>query len=60
VEPPHSPSLRNVGPLLRAQLDRDLTEPLPTRWIELILHLNAKEQIANQDASRTSRGVDKR
>ena len=39
-----SDSLRRIGQVLRVNIDDLAHEPLPERWVELILHLEEKEK----------------
>ena len=38
------PLIEGVRKVLRDQLEKDVREPLPERWVEQIHHLNEKEQ----------------
>ena len=37
--------LQRIGKVLRAQNDDITDEPVPTRWVDLIHHLNERERI---------------
>ena len=39
-----SPALEKIGHALQAQYDAVAKEPLPARWVDLIKHLNDKEE----------------
>jgi hypothetical protein len=38
------PILRGIGKVLRTENDAVTREPLPQRWVDLIRHLNEREQ----------------
>jgi hypothetical protein len=40
----HISVLQRIGQVLHLQHDDKLTEPLPERWIDLILYLDEKEK----------------
>jgi hypothetical protein len=41
-----SPIIARIGRVLHQQLEHDVHEPLPKRWVELIHFLNEKEHAA--------------
>jgi hypothetical protein len=41
-----SPIIARIGRALHQQLEQDVHEPLPERWVELIHFLNEKERAA--------------
>ena len=39
---------RRIGNALRSEYDHIASEPLPERWVDLILYLDEKERLENE------------